>query len=127
MASKSKRTAARQSNIQGRKKRKDGGKAAVSTIVKQNLTAVNEAKVGKQEGITETKPSGSTAAEQVQPQASVEPSVESALTPKPQTIAKKPKKLVRVEPERYVRGELARIGTISAVIVGLLFLLSVVI
>ena len=81
MASKSKRTAARQSNIQGRKKRKDGGKAAVSTIVKQNLTAVNKAKVGKQESITETNPSGSTAEEQVQPQVSVEPSVESSLTP----------------------------------------------
>ena len=53
--------------------------------------------------------------------------MEPKLIPKPQTAAKKSKKLVRVEPERYVRAELTRIATISAAIVGLLFVFSAVI
>ena len=122
MPSKSKRTAARQSSIQSRKKRKDGAKAAVSTIVKQNLTALNKATTETEESQSETKPT-----EHDKPQASQKPTVEPSLIPKPQTTAKKSKKLVRVEPERYVRAELTRIATISAAIVGLLFVFSAVI
>ena len=122
MPSKSKRTAARQSTIQSRKKRKDGAKAAVSTIVKQNLTALNKATTETEESQSETKPT-----EHDKPQASQKPTAEPSLTPKPQTAAKKSKKLVRVEPERYVRAELTRIATISAAIVGLLFVFSAVI
>ena len=127
MASKSKRTAARQSNIQSRKKRKDGGKAAVSTIVKQNLTTGNQAGIDKEEGIVENKLLENSSGEQVQQKESHNQSVEPSLAPKPQTVTKKSKKLVRIAPERYVRGELARIGVISAVIVGLLAVFSVVI
>ena len=122
MASKSKRTAARQSSIQNRKKRKDGAKAAVSTIVKQNLTALNKATTETEESLSETKPT-----EHDKPLASQKPTAEPSLTPKPQTATKKSKKLVRVEPERYVRAELARIATISAAILGLLFVFSAVI
>ena len=122
MASKSKRTAARQSNIQNRKKRKDGAKAAVSTIVRQNLTAVNNAPTETEESLSETKPT-----EHDNLQASQKTTAEPSLIPKPQTAAKKSKKLVRGEPERYVRAELTRIATISAAIVGLLFVFSAVI
>ena len=122
MASKSKRTAARQSNIQNRKKRKDGAKAAVSTIVKQNLTALNKATTETEEILSETKPTEHDRQEESQTHRAA-----SAVIPKPPTAPKKSKKLVRVEPERYVRAELARIATISAAIVGLLFVFSAVI
>ena len=122
MASKSKRTAARQSNIQNRKKRKDGAKAAVSTIVKQNLTALNKATTETEEILSETKPTEHDRQEESQ-----KPRAESSLIPKPQTATKKSKKLVRVEPEQYVKAELARIATISVAIVGLLFVFSAVI
>ena len=122
MASKSKRTAARQSSIQSRKKRKDGAKAAVSTIVRQNLTAVNNATTETEESLSETKPTEHDIQEESQ-----KPRAESSLIPKPQTATKKSKKLVRVEPEQYVKAELARIATISVAIVGLLFVFSAVI
>jgi len=122
MASKSKRTAARQSSIQSRKKRKDGAKAAVSTIVRQNLTAVNNATTETEESLSETKPT-----EHDNLQASQKTTAEPSLIAKPQTATKKSKKLVRVEPEQYVKAELARIATISVAIVGLLFVFSAVI
>ena len=131
MASKSKRTAARQSQLQSRKKRKQGGKTGIPTALKQispitDASAVDKSQI-ESNADAKTELSSSSLVTYAENFSDNGESDEVTVTPKPQMTTKRLKKAVYIAPELHIKGELTRIGAITAIIVSLLVTLSFVI
>ena len=131
MASKSKRTAARQTQLQSRKKRKQGGKRGIPTVLKQISPITDASAVAKSQiesnANAKTELSSNSLATYTKNFSDNGESDEVTVNPSLQVTTKRLKKAVYIAPELHIKGELTRIGAITAIIVSLLVTFSFVI
>ena len=132
MASKSKRTASRQSNLQSRKRRKQGEKTGIPTVLKQISPIAGPSVVANKpqiESNVDEKPELSSDSPPDYKENISDNSQSDKITAasKPQVTTKRLKKTLYIAPELHIRAELTRIAAVTAIVVSMLVTFSFVV